>query len=91
MAVIVGYSIGLVVNYQIGRRYVFTQGIKVGSSRAEFLVVAFIAIFGILINIGVVKTLSFTLWQIDPLLSRLAAIVVTFIWNYGMRRLLVYH
>ncbi len=91
IAIIAGYSSGLLANYQIGRRYIFTAGVKVGSTRAEFIAVVTIALFGALFNIGIVKLLSYSVWHFDPMLSRVVAIGAVFFWNYFARKIWVYH
>ncbi len=90
-AIILGYSAGLYANYEIGRRYVFTRGRKLKNAHQEFVVVALIAVGGLLLNMGTVKLLSFGLWRLDPLISRLVAIGVTFVWNFVLRKRYVYH
>ncbi len=90
-AIILGYGAGLWANFELGRRYIFTNGVKVSSSHTEFIAVVLIALGGVLINIVIVKLLSDLLFQIDPLVSRIAAIAVTFFWNYIMRKKYVYH
>lgn len=90
-AVVLGYSAGLWANYALGRRYVFRSGSKLSSRRKEFLAVALIAVGGLLLSILIVKLLSYSLFSLDPLLSRIAAIGVTFVWNFALRRRYVYH
>jgi putative flippase GtrA len=90
-AIFIGYSVGLFVNYEVGRRYIFISGRKVSSSHVEFVTVVAIAIGGMLLNMAVVKLLSYGIWSFDPLLSRMIAIGVTFIWNFVLRKLFVYH
>jgi putative flippase GtrA len=91
LAIIVGYTAGLIVNYYLGRKYIFTAGSKVEKSHNEFIAVSVIALFGLLINIAVVKALSFYFFSIDPLYSRIVAIVAAFFWNYAARKMFVYH
>lgn len=90
-AILAGYSMGLLANYQIGRRYIFTSGVKVKSSHAEFMAVVVIAVFGALFNIAIVKLLSYSVWKLDPMLSRVIAIGVVFFWNYLARKFWVYY
>jgi len=90
-AIVAGYGAGLASNYVIGRRYIFTDGSKMQTSHGEFTAVALIAVAGALLNIAIVKLLSYSLWQFDPLLSRAAAIGIVFFWNFGARKLWVYH
>ncbi|RLA72627.1 MAG: hypothetical protein DRG24_02375 [Epsilonproteobacteria bacterium] len=91
IAIVLGYSLGLLANYLIGRRYIFTSGAKLKSSKHEFIAVVSIAIFGALFNIVIVKILSYSLFTLDPLYSRIIAIGVVFFWNYFARKVFVYH
>lgn len=90
-AIVTGYGVGLVTNFWLGRRYVFTSGVKVKSGHAEFLSVSAIAFVGMLINIAIVKLFSYSVWQIDPMLSRVVGIVAAFFWNFFARKRFVYH
>lgn len=91
LAIIFGYSLGLGINFYLGRKYIFTSGRKVKHSHNEFIVVTTIALFGLLINIAIVKLFSFYLWDMDPQHSRVIAIGVAFFWNYIARKIFVYH
>lgn len=90
-AIVLGYSAGLWVNYFIGRRYIFTQGTKLKSTHREFISVVGIALVGMLLNIAIVKILSYSLWQMNPMYSRGIAIGIVFFWNYILRKIFVYH
>lgn len=90
-AIVIGYSAGLVTNFWLGRRYVFTAGVKVKSSREEFLAVSAIAVVGMLINIVIVKLLSYSWFAFDPLFSRIVGIGTGFFWNFFARKWFVYH
>ncbi|MEA3523353.1 MAG: GtrA family protein [Campylobacterota bacterium] len=91
IAIVVGYSAGLIVNYHIGRQYIFTSGTKLKNTHREFIAVVLIAIVGMLLNIAIVKVLSYSFWDIDPLYSRIAAIGFVFFWNYFLRKIFIYH
>jgi len=90
-AIAIGYGCGLWANYVIGRRYIFKSGRKLKSSHQEFVFVVLIALGGMVLSMAVVKVLSYSIWSMDPLYSRFFAIIVTFFWNYIMRKLFVYH
>ena len=90
IAIILGYSAGLLANYIIGRKFIFTSGHKLKSSKHEFIAVVVIAVLGALFTIAIVKTLSYSLFHMDPLLSRPIAIVIVFFWNYFARKIFVY-
>jgi len=91
IAIILGYSAGLLANFIIGRNYIFTSGHKLKSSKHEFFTVVIIAVFGALFTIAIVKILSYSFFHMDPLLSRPIAIVIVFFWNYFARKILVYN
>ena len=90
-AIVLGYGAGLWANFIVGRRFIFTRGIKVSSAHTEFLAVVSIAVGGVLINIIIVKMLSDMLLALNPLVSRVVAIVIVFFWNFFMRKKYVYH
>jgi len=91
IAIVVGYSSGLLANYYIGRNYIFTSGTKFRSSHREFIAVVLIAIVGMVLNIAIVKALSYSLWNLDLMYSRIVAIGIVFFWNYFLRKIFVYH
>lgn len=90
IAIILGYSAGLIANYIIGRKFIFTSGHKFNSSKQEFMAVVVIAVLGALFTIAIVKILSYSLFHMNPLLSRPIAIIIVFFWNYYMRKIFVY-
>ncbi len=91
IAIIFSYSGGLIVNFYAGRKLIFISGSKLKTTHFEFISVTLIALVGLLINIAFVKMLSFSMFEIDPRISRIGAIGVAFIWNYFARKLFVYH
>lgn len=91
VAIVIGYSLGLLFNYHMGRKYIFTKGTKLKSRHHEFFSVVAIAFVGILLNIFIVKLLSYMLFSLNPLYSRIIAIAIVFFWNYFLRKFFVYH
>ena len=91
LAIVLGYSAGLITNYILGRKFIFTSGHKLKSSKHEFTAVFVIAVLGALFTIIIVKVLSYSSFQMDPLLSRPIAIVIVFFWNYLARKVFVYN
>ena len=90
-AIIVGYSLGLVFNYYMGRKYIFTKGTKLKNTRHEFVSVVIIALIGMFLNIIIVKLLSYMIFSLNPLYSRIIAIGIVFFWNFFLRKIFVYH
>lgn len=90
-AIIIGYTLGFVSNFILGRRYIFTAGKKISKVCVELVFVFSIALVGLLLNMAIVYLLSFSIAKIDPLFSRVVAIGVVFFWNFLARKYLVYH
>ena len=91
VAIIAGYGSGFWVNYEAGRRYVFTKGSKTSTSHSEFIRVFSIAFIGLILNILIVNLLSITLFSMSYELSRIIAIGTVFVYNYIARKIFVYH
>ncbi|RLA68218.1 MAG: hypothetical protein DRQ78_01745 [Epsilonproteobacteria bacterium] len=91
LAIVLGYSLGLWANFGLGRKYVFKHGSKVKSVSKELFYILIIAVGGIVINIAIVYVLTYNLELMDALYSRIVAIMVSFVWNYVLRRVFVYY
>jgi len=91
IAITLGYSLGLMFNFFIGRWLIFTSGKKLTKFHQEFLGIIVIAIGGLLLNVVIVKVLSYMVFHISPFYSRMVSIGVVFFWNYYMRKIFVYH
>ena len=91
IAITLGYSLGLMFNFFIGRWLIVTSGKKLTKFHQEFLGIIVIAIGGLLLNVVIVKVLSYMVFHISPFYSRMVSIGVVFFWNYYMRKIFVYH
>ncbi len=91
IGITLGYAFGFWFNYSAGRKYVFTAGSKTASSHNEFIRVSLIAFVGLLLNILIVNILSVSYLHLDLAYSRVIAIAIVFVYNYGARKLFVYH
>jgi len=91
IAIVIGYTLGFLTNFILGRRYIFKAGTKINKALLELFVVFFIALVGLLLNIFIVHLLSFSIATIDPIFSRVIAIGMVFFWNFLARKYFVYH
>ncbi len=91
IGITLGYAFGFWFNFSAGRKYVFTAGSKTESSHNEFIRVFIIAFIGLLLNILIVNILSVSYLHLDLAYSRVIAIAIVFVYNYGARKLFVYH
>jgi putative flippase GtrA len=88
LAAVAGFSVGLVVNYLLSVRYVFTNP-KIKSHAMNFGLFAVIGLIGL-------GTLTLCMWlltgglHINYIISKVIATVFVYMWNFFARRTL-YH
>jgi putative flippase GtrA len=87
VAVVLSMAIVIVLNWYIGRVFVFKN--RRHSARKEFTLVLIISLGGVVFQLGVTYASVALLGQL-PALGKLAAIVVTFFWNFWARRKFVF-
>jgi len=90
-AVAIGYTIGFVFNFVLGRSMVFKDGSKVESFTHELTIVSIITLFGLGLSLFLMYMLSEACCTLDPLIARLITIGVVFFYNYISRKIFVYH
>lgn len=86
LAATIGFTIGLAITYVLSNRYVFGES-KLKSKRADFIAFALIGIVGL----GVLNLLMWLLtggFHINYIVSKVAATVVVYLWNFFARRAL---
>lgn len=90
LSVIIGFIIGLTVNYLLSVRFVFTgakQAVK-GEQMVFFMQFALIGIIGLLMT-EVLMFLGVEIFKIHYLIVKIFAAAVVLIWNYGARKYLI--
>lgn len=87
LGIVVGYFVGLLVNFYLTRKYVFQNGSKFETIKKEFGAVFFIAIIAVGLNILIVKILAPI---IDYYSARVVAIILVFFVNFYLRKWFVY-
>lgn len=83
---ILGFLLGLIVNYLLSKAFVFTEE-KVRSRKKEFMTYAIIGMIGLGIDTGIMF-ISTSLLKIYYLLSKIISTVITFIWNFTARKIM---
>lgn len=84
----VGFTVGLVVNYLVSVRWVFTVR-RVQRRSVELSVYALVGVVGLLLNQLTIGALTAGL-GLDPLVSKLVAGAVVLAWNFGARKLALF-
>lgn len=84
----IGFICGLITNYILSVMWVF-KARKLGSKTHEFVIFSSIGIVGLVLN-------NLLLWfvteklNIDYRIAKSVAVLVVFLWNFGMRKFILY-
>ena len=87
IAIVIGYMVGLVVNFYLARSKVFTKS-RFEKIHHEFLAVFAVSIAAVGLNILIVWLLSKI--EVDYYSGRAVALVVVFFFNYYARKGFIY-
>jgi len=85
---ILGFMIGLTVNYTLCVRWVFRHRIM-SSPFAEFIVFAVIGVLGLGVN-ELILWIFTDLFAVHYMGSKIVALAVVFMWNFGVRKLVLF-
>ncbi len=88
IAIVIGYMTGLVVNFFLARKSVFTKGSRFEKLHHEFLAVFSVSIVAVALNILIVWFLA--KFGIDYYSGRAVALVIVFFFNYYARKGFIY-
>jgi len=88
IAIVIGYMCGLVANFYLSRKKVFTKGSRFNKLYSEFLAVFVVSIIAVILNILIVWFLSKV--NIDYYTGRIVALIIVFFFNYYARKGFIY-
>ncbi|BCD68937.1 GtrA family protein [Nitratiruptor sp. YY09-18] len=88
LAIVIGYMTGLVVNFFLARKTVFTKGSRFAKVHHEFLAVFMVSIMAVGLNILIVWALAKV--GLDYYSGRAVALVIVFFFNYYARKGFIY-
>ena len=89
-AMISGYALGYVVNFNLGRRWVFRQGRRLASIGTEVLATLAVTLAGMALNLFLLWWLTAPPLGWNAYIAGAAAIAVVTVWNYAARKRWVY-
>lgn len=88
-ATAVGFFVGLIVNFMISKKFVFTENANV-SKQEEFLVYAVIGAVGLVLNMLLMKVFAYGLFKINKYIAKLVVSMIVLVYNYAARKILLY-
>lgn len=86
LAATIGFIVGLAITYVLSNKYVFGES-KLKSKKADFIAFALIGVAGL----GMLNLLMWLLtggFNVNYIVSKIAATVVVYLWNFFARRAL---
>ncbi len=88
-ATVFGFLVGLTVNYLLSIWFVFNGEPKKTGRTAEFAVFALVSTGGLLLT-ELLMWLGVDKLSLPVLLAKVIAAAIVLVWNYGMKKLLLY-
>lgn len=82
------FILGLVVNYLLSIRWVFSER-KLRNRSAEFIVFAIIGIVGLGLNVAIIWFFTEYI-RLHYLVSKIVAAVLVFLWNFAGRKFILF-
>ena len=86
----ISFTISVIFNWIINSRWVFTEGAKVSHKGVEVLVFVGIAVVGLGVNEAVLWA-GVMVFGVRAEVAKLAATAVVAVWNFLLRKILLYH
>lgn len=85
-----GYLLGFIINFYLGRQWVFRKGKRLQSISRELLATSMITVIGLVINLFMITLFKSSPFYINLYFSGFIAIMIVTVWNYVARKYWVY-
>lgn len=85
----IGFGVGLVMNFSLSKKFIFTKKSRVTDSKAEFLVYMLIGIGGLIITEILMYVFTDKL-GLYFMISKILVTALTLVWNYSARKIILY-
>ena len=89
LATAIGFCLGISVNYKLSKKFIFTKEAGVKNAKDEFLIYILIGIGGLLITEILMYIMTDNL-GLHFMISKILITVVTLVWNYSARKIILY-
>ena len=88
ISIVFGFILGLITNYCLSKIFVFSTE-NVIDRKKEFIAYAIIGVIGLGIDTFFMFIVT-SIFNVYYLLSKIVSTIITFIWNFGARKLMYY-
>lgn len=89
-ATVFGFICGLIVNFIISKKFVFTEDAKCGSKQKEFLQYAVIGIIGAVLNVVLMLVCTDWVLSVNRYIAKIIVAVIVLVYNYAARKIIIY-
>lgn len=86
VATTVGFILGLIVNFLLSKKFVFTENANVGS-KGEFIAYTLIGVVGYFINMALMQV---AIKYINEYIAKIIVALIVLVYNYLARKKLLY-
>ena len=84
---VIGFMMGLVVNFFLSKKVVFTEQSRLKQPGAEFLIYGFIGVLGALLSVGLMWLF---ILAIDKYIAKIFVSMIVLFYNYFARKIVLY-
>jgi len=87
LATIISFCVGVILNYALGRRFIFKKSHH--SSSSEFIYIVIASLVGVGVQV-IIVFLAVQIFSLYPLIGKGLSIIASFVWNYWFRVRFIY-
>ena len=87
LSTLIAFILATYWNFTIARKFVFVS--KYDSALKESLLIYLVSAVGVCIDMGVMYV-GVDVWELDSILTKVLAIGVAFVFNFGLRNFVIY-
>lgn len=85
-----GFICGLIVNFLLSKKFVFTEDPKRGSVKGEFLGYAIIGVIGWGLNVLLMLVCTSWVFSINRYIAKIVVALIVLVYNYAARKIILY-
>lgn len=89
-ATTIGFICGLIVNFLLSKKFVFTEDAKCGSVRKEFLGYTIIGVIGWVLNVLLMLVCTSWIFSINRYIAKIVVALIVLVYNYVARKIILY-
>lgn len=89
-ATTIGFICGIIVNFLLSKKFVFTENAKYSSVGSEFLGYTIIGVIGWIFNVLLMLVCTSWIFSINRYVAKIIVALIVLIYNYAARKIILY-